>query len=541
MPYRSLTNNRVCAYTCVNEKDLPIGQKLMNCGRCGEVCYIDRESQLAHWPVHKKVCCSIEKDDPRIRNDSIWTFHNCLETIGWILIDPDNRITGRLFLYMFQKLRQFFEEDPEKYFVPPEDADPSQPEIPMTERLGSRLINRFIDPLQKKIHQRKDGIKTLKLLWAIPGFVNYFLDPDIFLSKFVKSSRDKDGKVPESIFSSTPALKGILAIFRDDLSVIQTIETLKLDKCRYIPSWYYGMVEMLFNISAMNGYTGHLLPGPLTLSLGRLLGKSMICPFVKESFPQVAYEAVKRKPWTTRSHYLIIYFRRFHRNVPGAPSKNWTSDDELTLGVTLKDIIREMTTDQCLWINMSEEQQQDFHAILSFCAMNNQDIGPWKQIGPIGRIEILDYLADIPGLKLSAEESKRGEARASDIVRIFVTGRQTKYMLQMADALDELAASRSPVKQSTARYIQAHRKSILVDVLPLVKIYIDAVEPRYLQHAASAGFDPLPMPDEVIERIAEFAAPIEYSKTALSQRVHWYDFISDDSICLGGTKKDPIV
>ena len=173
--------------------------------------------------------------------------------------------------------------------------------------------------------------------------------------------------------------------------------------------------------------------------------------------------------------------------------------------------------------------------------MNNQDIGPWKQIGPVGRIGILDYLADIPNLKTKFEESERTEAGASDIVRHFVTGRQTKYMLQMADALDKIAG-RSPVKQSTARYIQACRKNILVDVLPLVKIYIDAVEPRYLHHAASAGFDPLPMPDEVIERIAEFAAPIEYSKTALSQPVYWYDFIShDDAICLGGTKKDPIV
>ena len=250
---------------------------------------------------------------------------------------------------MFQKLRQFFEEDPEKYFLPPEDADPSQPELPLSEQLGARLINRFIDPLQKKIHQRKDGMNTLKLIWSIPGFANYFLDPDIFLSKFVKSSRDNDGgKVPGSIFSTMPALENKLAIFPDDLLVTKISKELELDKCRYLPSWYYGMVEMLFNISAMNGYTGHLLPGPLTLSLGRLLGKSMICPFVKESFPQVAYEATKGKPWTTRSHYLIICFRRFHRNVPGAPSKNWTSDDELTLGVTLKDIIREITTDQSL-------------------------------------------------------------------------------------------------------------------------------------------------------------------------------------------------
>ena len=103
MRYKPKT--RVCAYTHVYEKDLPPGQKLLNCSKCHETCYIDKASQIAHWKQgHKHVCCDISKDakgvgaetDAQREGTNIEDFDSAMETAGFLLSNPQ-RIKGRSF------------------------------------------------------------------------------------------------------------------------------------------------------------------------------------------------------------------------------------------------------------------------------------------------------------------------------------------------------------------------------------------------------------------------------------------------------------
>jgi hypothetical protein len=173
-----ISSNRVCAQSFVFEKDLPGGKKLLACSKCKETFYKDRESQLNHWPEHKHVCCALAKDDPLVRqgrgfDDCI----QCMNLINNILVDPLAQIHGRLLLYCFQQLFAFIISN---------DIE-SEDRYPTADGREARFED-FATSIEARIRLQlrgRTGKSVIQRIMAIPGFTNFFLSEDIFLSPII--------------------------------------------------------------------------------------------------------------------------------------------------------------------------------------------------------------------------------------------------------------------------------------------------------------------------------------------------------------------
>ena len=181
-------NHRVCAFSYKNEKDLPGGQKLLTCARCCETCYVDRESQLEHWPIHKHSCCKPEHENFDLRQVQEMSFEGLVSTVKFLLATPD-LIKGRYFLCIFKEIldRIIYNHD-----------------ISVQEtRLLNTLHSTFMQVLTKPPvgengeDDETSGLpsKTLQRIWAIPGFASFFLSDDIFLSKAMGEAK-REGLMP---------------------------------------------------------------------------------------------------------------------------------------------------------------------------------------------------------------------------------------------------------------------------------------------------------------------------------------------------------
>ena len=156
------TNNRVCAFTYVNEKDLPEGKKLIPCSKCQETFYVSVEVKAEHWPVHRQVCCALHDDflvQDKIHRGGFKSFEDALEKVIWILEDPDRWLRGRLLLYALQQALEFL-----KKRVGGTEFDPETIEVYVDAARTIYII----------------ACETVNTVWAIPGFANYFLDPSVW-------------------------------------------------------------------------------------------------------------------------------------------------------------------------------------------------------------------------------------------------------------------------------------------------------------------------------------------------------------------------
>ena len=174
------TDSRICAFTYVNEKDLPEGQKLLRCLRCQETFYVNLEAMAEHLPVHRQVCCALHEDAPLlelIHQGGFERFEEAMGEVVWIAEDPDNRLQGRSLLYALQQALSFLKNRPG----------------------GTEFNKEMIRAYYKVVYALDETLsqENRKIMWAIPGFVNYFLGPNVWnpLELEVTGGRLLDGEV----------------------------------------------------------------------------------------------------------------------------------------------------------------------------------------------------------------------------------------------------------------------------------------------------------------------------------------------------------
>ena len=172
------TNNRICAFTYVNEKDLPEGQKLLRCLRCQETFYVNLEAMAEHLPVHRRVCCALREDAPvlaLIHQGGFESFKKAMDEVVWILEDPGDRLQGRSLLYALQRALQFLKN----------------------RAGGTEFDEEMIRAHYNVIHALDETLsrENRKIMWAIPGFVDYFLSPHVWNPPEVTGGRLLDGEV----------------------------------------------------------------------------------------------------------------------------------------------------------------------------------------------------------------------------------------------------------------------------------------------------------------------------------------------------------
>ena len=173
---------RVCAESFVREEDLPAGQKLLTCGRCLETDYVDEAAQRRNWPVHKLSCCPVEKDKTLdFSGFDVNSLVDLFRAMGEILRNPKQCCRGRGLLRCIQSIKHLLEEKP--HLLDSQNA--------------STVFQETVRP-----HLDNCDFGSAQIVWAIPGFANYFSSDEIVLTTAIRQLK-ADGHPPPSQSPST--------------------------------------------------------------------------------------------------------------------------------------------------------------------------------------------------------------------------------------------------------------------------------------------------------------------------------------------------
>jgi hypothetical protein len=484
--------NRVCAYTFKNEKDLPPGQKLKDCGKCREVCYLDRESQEAHWPIHKQVCCALEKDEDYIREGrgymDIW---QCLASIGSLLVTPQNhRFRGRRVLYAYQQLIRFLDNDLDLY-------------VQNLDKITGILKYGVHSPLMNSLE--RDDVEGM---WASPGFVNYFLSEDIFLTPAMKLRKDKNEKPPEQI------------VFETEMDGLREMTACR-ERQLYLTPATCGMLTSLF-LSAASTFTSKTADGPfmyryptaLSVAAARHFIGCWKCPYKRSCFPAGA---------TGRNQALFTIFQASidQSNEEGYERSSridqWKEKDEILPGLTAKEAAIAFITDKTLLDTLGK---QYYVRILDFIfPFGDQKMektltqGPWKSVSAADRIEVMNILCGVGWIVPFSYGQEYHNVTLS--VWSWMLGHYKSTFLKVYElAVD---TSKAPTAHSELiKMLQSTRVKALKDDLPRAQAYLDVLEPRYQAVMGALGYDPLPFPDAVLELIVEFSMTTECGRFTIT-------------------------
>ena len=289
---------RFCLVTYQDEKDLPEGQKLRTCSRCNEACYISREAQVEHWPLHKKVCCPIEKDHPALRAEDydhelaihLNTIDGCAALIDALLQNPTDVIgkgNARLLTFALQRLKEIILEDPRNFVLSHGD---------MESVLGRSLIG--------EIYKRQFSDDELDHLFAIPGFANYFLSDELFLTKEMVV-RKRHGLDPLPCAEEEGEMMN-----EKDFSSFHDFEDVEEAERKYpgtftAPS-YCSAVSFLIWKWACSLYTNGLNKPSMFSALNRRIFRTWVCPYGRISFPDIQNIATSKwDRWESRSRIIL--------------------------------------------------------------------------------------------------------------------------------------------------------------------------------------------------------------------------------------------
>lgn len=358
------SKDRICAFSYVNEKDLPEGEKLLQCSKCSETFYRDRASQVSHWPLHKRFCCSIEKESRLLKED--WSdvedfkdiLHNPLFTI---LQDLSSIRKGqsRVIVHLFQQLRKLLVNNP-MYFDSTKDD------------IGFFLVEYVFMPLRKMILHNRDRLA----LWAIPGFANFFLSEELFLSN-VMLERKRNG---------TPALTDeeydlIDHYFHDEEDVLEAqMEFPGL----ILPPAYTGLLMKVLLDSFLDIEPETMTGGqPKTDSLGvaiaRLVFRSWACPYTRVSYASLPYEDkdgeygnVEEMPWewASRSGCVSEFLASMYDvRMPTEPG-------EIVPGLSAKSLLTTMVEDASFFAFGNVDAIRNFLHRTNFNECQDPDKGP---------------------------------------------------------------------------------------------------------------------------------------------------------------------
>lgn len=316
------SKTRVCAFTHVFEKDLPAGKKLLTCSKCEETCYVDRESQKAHWPLHKHSCCSIRNDKTLKQVVSLppyeqQTRDDILRMMQGLLLSPMQK-KGRLLLYGFQALadKRFFSAFTSK-------ADVLESIWTYIHAALARSWNHSED--------------TVSRIWAIPGWTNYFLSDDLFLSPMYRELKQAGIENPQNDKTISKSENNITA------SQTPLAE-------QFLSPWYCEILSVVLKVSALRvdmvhwSKQGEFRSNSLAAAVLKHAMKLWQCPYTIRSFlsPKtncVDLGQVWRHGTATQCFAIMFYLTRKDMNERPAVFLQSLNEDELVPGMKAREIM----------------------------------------------------------------------------------------------------------------------------------------------------------------------------------------------------------
>ena len=494
-PYQPYNKNRVCGHTFVNETALPAGQKLLACGKCKEVFYVDRERQKEHWvKAHKYVCCSIAEDDPRVRqgfesiDQCFQVFENVID--GWI--NHRELPKGRIFLHALKEIKDYSTDLKLKHG----DTGP----LVQQYCLAMNRVNASFEKLYHNAGSDHDNTAFTSLLWSSPGFGNYFLSKEIFLSPAMKWDKEKGlpppGKIP---FAQGP----------DGLT--RTIITPER-RLFQMDGQYCATISLIFMWSCLSCRRW----GALVSGIMRNMFDRWTCPYSRASFPHTAAFIFEGEQ-VYRAVMMGVFVASFAR-----PSSPWSSpirqsqsmrEGEFLPGLTLKALLSVTMEDEVFFM-LPKDNVDDVYSLL-FDAVSQLDGDPElrKYLSAQDRWDLLKTWVtwNPPNPKMVvANRSCLGQLyldlivgdRAETAFQLYFLAK-AEFSLNDPEDCDQEAHGQ---QRLLGALIETRRSLALRTSKPLVASYVEIIQVKYEQVMQRSGMDPLPFPEDIEDLIGEFAA-----------------------------------
>ena len=516
-------NHRVCAFSYKNEKDLPGGQKLLTCARCCETCYVDRESQLEHWPIHKHSCCKPEHENFDLRQVQEMSFEGLVSTVKFLLATPD-LIKGRYFLCIFKEIldRIIYNHD-----------------ISVQEtRLLNNLHSTFIQVLTKPPvgengeEDETSGLpsKTLQRIWAIPGFASFFLSDDIFLSKAMRKAK-QEGLLPPP---PQEYIDGVLD------------PATKYDPELQVSVVYWNVVAQFLMYSScfleLGPVEGAVFirhqPTRLSVAITSRFVRSWACRYARVSIPSVEDFAEdcnhdEVMPFLSRSAFLTTFLprpTRFH--APSSPVNKYMKVGELYPGLTLKEMLMTLMDDETYFHTIGDDVDATILVtrLIEFVLKAPLDV---QNISTRERIELLEHwygwwqTADYNS-KLSIPTDVDGPTLSmpvDDAMFLLCSSFSTKAFLDVHQELYDPKAPSDMVVHSSAlaRLVEGKYNCLVRQVSDQVHLIVYVLTSAYRERMHDLGEMTYPFPTELKFLIAEYALRCENTVTVAVE-----DAISSD-------------
>ena len=500
---------RFCLVTYQDEKDLPEGQKLRTCSRCNEACYISREAQVEHWPLHKKVCCPIEKDHPALREEDynhevglkLNTIDGCAKIVELFLKYPTEMIclgASRLLTFALRRLKELLSEDP-RYFVPSHGDNESI--------LGSCFTGAFTMLSSDELDH----------LFAIPGFANYFLSDELFLTKEMAIRKEKGlGPLPCAERKEGEEMN------EKDFGTFDGYEDVEEAERKYpgtytSPFYCSAVCQLIVNWIVLI-QSNHWNKPDLLSALHRRIFRTWVCPYGRISFSDIRNPATAHWDGYLNRSGIILWFLNASI-LPAAQNcyTNW--GNEALPGITAFQLFTRMLDDN---VAFSDIEKQEFTLPNAIKLLISRELhAPKRDNGYLHlttdeRILLFDRIIteDVVGFIVTAEGRK---ITCKNMLTVLVTGCcSSQVLIQMYHRLNkQLSKNDKFVDGETKMLIHNLWGGLQEASIPALAAYVDVVEThRQRKQNAGPGLGkPLEFPKEISELICEFSFQDEYDFT----------------------------
>jgi hypothetical protein len=479
-PPAASPSNRFCAYTFKCEADLPNGQKLLTCERCKETNYISTEAQTSHWnAAHRFVCKRIheELDDLDAVKDA--PIEKCFEDIDYLVKHPED-IKGRLLLRLLQRVLDYL-----LHFKPRFYDD--------KEILADNIGNFILGPLNHKFSRDESPDaqnRFIELMWAIPGFTNFFLSEDIMLSPIMKRLKEQ-GKPPPP---KPQIVDGAIVPGTGYHPAFQ------------LPTPYTNFIMHFYQFSAVyvkiEGNDLSESKARQTQLSGAICRQSMklwMCEYARASITTPSFESNQPELWSCRTRYLTDIVKCFVQKESPEESYLYGDPDEFLPGMKFKDLIQVMMEDD-LFLFGNPQSRIQYH----LCQHSKNE----KILSPLERLELLDKLYDwnppdelFPNMYIQTEEYA---VSIKDGFYLIILGRSTANLLKMYDIVIH-PENLGRFKPEVVKRVRERRAYLLESVLPTVRTCC----------SASYQKSSKPIPEDVLFLIADFLMPENHITTGL--------------------------
>ena len=468
--------------TYQDEKDLPEGQKLSTCSRCNEACYVSREAQLEHWPLHKKLCCPVEKDHPVLREGtnhelalagpvSLDTIDGCAEVIKLLLQNPEERITKRnprLLTFALRRLKELLSEDPRNF-------------VPSHDNIIESILYDLIRPGKSQFSSDK-----LDHIFAIPGFANYFLSDELFLTKAM-AIRKENGLCP---LPCTELDEEGESMTRNEYSSFNDYEDVEGAERKYpgtytAPLYCSAVCYLVWRMTSAMRRNGLERPALYSAVLGRIF-RTWVCPYGRICFPDIQNTAAKSRDWKNRSSHILWFLLSSlsRKSLKCYASRGY---ETLVPGVTTVELFRRILDDNVafddvgVFDDVGAQKHQNLPTILSLMYYADRDkVFPLQErLATDERIFLLNRIATEDGVGFLSSAKVAGcNASSKELLARLVTGCcSSQVLIRMYHRLNELLSKDGKcVDAKTKMLIHKLWDRLQEASVPALAAYVDVVE-----------------------------------------------------------------